>query len=202
MQMNEITHTVNGKETAISLTAEEMRQIYQHMKQEYLTEDFMTELENQQCNCEEVLFTPEHLEKYPEITQWLISCFEQIEDSNISHNDLIALSLNHLNHAAREISFFSLLAQTVPAVCLGETKDISKCERTCSRYYRCDNVAEANDRSKHWELLATLLSMHHTGKCCCKTEGNQKMFCSAALYLNGFYSISDFYDAELGKEAA
>ena len=142
-----------------------------------------------------------HLEEFPELSDWLCAYFDGIYDANMSHNDLLELTLNHLQHASLEPQFFSSLSLTAPAVCMGIEKDMSDCKQNCGRYYRCSNIAEADDRSRQWETLASLLAMHRDGSCTCsKDDGDGE--CPAAKYLKGAWDISEFFHLEDRKEAA
>jgi hypothetical protein len=68
------------------------------------------------------------------------------------------------------------------------------------RYHRCSNIAGANDRSRQWETLASLLTMHKNGSCSCNEEAAEE--CPAAKYLKGAWDISEFFHSEDRKEAA
>lgn len=128
-------------------------------------------------------------------------CFEDFYDANISHNDLVELTLNHLRHASLMPEFFISLAENAPAICMGAEKNIEECEQNCGKYHRCNNIADANDRSRQWETLASLLSMHQGGICTCGKDENGET-CPAAKYLAGAWDISEFFHSEDRKEAA
>ena len=78
---------------------------------------------------------------------------------------------------------------------------MADCEKACARYHRCSNIAEANDRSRQWETLASLISMHNNGGCTCGKD-DSGMECPAAKYLKGTWDISEFFHLEDRKEAA
>lgn len=78
---------------------------------------------------------------------------------------------------------------------------LEDCEQNCGRYHRCSNIAEANDRSRQWETLAALLSMHRNGNCTCGKDDDAEE-CPAAKYLTGTWGISEFFHLEGRKEAA
>ena len=82
---------------------------------------------------------------------------------------------------------------------MGADKRMEDCEQNCGRYHRCSNIAEANDRSRQWETLGALLSMHRNGNCTCSKDGEE---CPAAKYLTGIWDISEFFHLEDRKEAA
>ena len=100
----------------------------------------------------------------------------------MSHNDLMELTLNHLQDASLTPEFFIFLARCAPAVCMGAEKRMEDCEQNCAQYHRCSNIAEANDRSHQWETLASLLSMHRNGNCTCSKDDDAEV-CPAAKYL-------------------
>lgn len=74
----------------------------------------------------------------------------------MAHNDLIELTLNHLNHASLTPEFFEDFARIAPVICEGVEKQVEHCEQNCSRYYHCSNIAEVDDRNKKWDF--TILS--------------------------------------------
>ena len=119
----------------------------------------------------------------------------------LDHNDLLELALNHLHNESLKPHFFLSLSRTAPAVCMGIEKDMADCEQNCARYHRCSNIAEANDRSRQWEMLASLLTMHNSGSCTCGKD-DSGVECPAAKYLNGIWDISEFFHLDGRKEAA
>lgn len=98
-----------------------------------------------------------------------------------------------------ESEFFISLAKTAPAVCMGTEKNVEDCEQNCGQYYRCSNIAEADDRSRQWGTLEALLSMHKNRSCSCNKEDAE--VCPAAKYLKGTWDISAFFHSEDRKEA-
>lgn len=121
-------------------------------------------------------------------------------DANISHNDLMELTVNHLHHASLTPEFFTWLALKAPAFCKGLEKQPQDCEKNCSRYYRCSDITMADDRSKRWESLSSLLAMHIHGGCTCSKDSEEAQ-CPAAKYLHGEWDISEFFHAEERQEA-
>lgn len=186
-----------GKVT-ITLTEDELERAYRIKERRYLDEDFANALADA-VQDPDTLFHAGHLEEFPELTDWLRKCFDDFYDANMSHNDLMELTLNHLQHASIEPDFFLFLAGTAPAFCMGTEKNLEDCEQNCGQYHRCSSIAEANDRSRQWETLASLLSMHRSGNCTCSEDGDE---CPAAKYLTGTWDISAFFHSEDRKEAA
>ena len=188
-----------GKDNiTITLTEDELEKAYRIKEKRYLDEDFANALANA-AQDPDTRFHTGHLEEFPELTDWLCVCFEDFYDANISHNDLVELTLNHLRHASLMPEFFISLAESAPAVCMGTEKNAGECEQNCGQYHRCSNIAEANDRSRRWETLASLLSMYRSGSCTCNEGGTE---CPAAKYLAGTWDISEFFHSEDRKEAA
>lgn len=191
MEQLQISRTINHQNFLFTLSEDELEQAYRLKQRRYLDEDFAIflaeEAQNQNCR-----FHTGHLEEFPELTLWLCQCFDDFYDANISHNDLIELTINHLHHASLTPAFFTDLARIAPAICEGVEKAIRDCEKSCSRYSCCSNIAGVNNRSKQWELLASLLVMHQNGTCIC-SQGAQAVKCSAAKYLSGECDIFDFF---------
>lgn len=198
--MEELTieRRIGQDNITITLTEDELEKAYQIKERRYLDEDFANTLADAAQDLD-TRFHTGHLEEFPELVNWLCVCFDDFYDANISHNDLIELTLSHLQHASLEPEFFISLAKNAPAVCMGIEKDLEDCEQNCGRYHRCSNIAEANDRSRQWETLASLLSMHRSGNCTCSKDGEE---CPAAKYLTGTWDISEFFHLEDRKEAA
>ena len=193
--MEELTieRRIGQDNITITLTEDELEKAYR-----YLDEDFANALADA-AQDPDMRFHAGHLAEFPELTSWLCACFDDFYDANMSHNDLIEITLNHLQHASLEPEFFISLAKNAPAVCMGIEKDLEDCEQNCGRYHRCSSIAEANDRSRQWETLASLLSMHRSGNCTCGEDGDE---CPAAKYLAGTWDISAFFHSEDRKEAA
>lgn len=198
--MEELTieRRIGKDHITITLSEDELEKAYRIKERRYLDEDFANTLADA-AQDPDTRFHTGHLEEFPELVNWLCVCFDDFYDANISHNDLIELTLNHLQHASLELEFFISLAKNAPAVCMGIEKDLEDCEQNCGRYHRCSNIAEANDRSRQWETLAALLSMHRSGNCTCGKDGEE---CPAAKYLTGTWDISEFFHLEDRKEAA
>ena len=150
--MEELTiERLIGKDSiTITLTEDELEKAYRIKEKRYLEEDFANALADAAQN-PDTRFHTGHLEEFPELLNWLCVCFDDFYDANMSHNDLMELTLNHLQHASLEPEFFISLANNAPAVCMGIEKDLEDCEQNCGRYHRCSNIAEANDRSRQWE---------------------------------------------------
>ena len=200
--MNElqIERTIDNRKITATLTDDELEKAYRIMERRYLDEDFANTLADA-AQDPDTRFHSGHLEEFPELSDWLCAYFDAIYDANMGHNDLLELALSHLHNASREPQFFSSLSLTAPAVCMGIEKDMSDCEQNCGRYHRCSNIAEADDRSRQWETLASLLAMHRDGSCTCsKDDGDGE--CPAAKYLKGAWDISEFFHLEDRKEAA
>lgn len=193
MEQLQISRIVNHQRFLFTLSEDELEQAHRIKERFYLDEDFSNALADAAQN-PNTRFHIGHLEEFPELTDWLCECFDHFYDANISHNDLVELTINHLHHASLTPIFFTALARIAPAICEGTEKAVSDCEKNCSRYYYCSNIAEADDRSKQWELLAALLTMHQNGTCNCSQE-TPAVQCSAAKYLSGEFDISDFFHA-------
>lgn len=200
--MEELTieRLIRKDKITIILTEDELEKAYRIKERRYLDEDFANALADAAQN-PDTRFHIEHLEEFPELTDWLCTCFDDFYDANISHNDLIELTLNHLQHASLEPEFFISLAKNALAVCMGIEKNLEECEQNCGQYHRCSNIAKANDRSRQWETLAFMLTMHQSGVCTCGKDENAKT-CPAAKYLAGIWDISEFFHLEERKEAA
>ncbi len=200
MRELQIERTIENKKTTITLTEDEMEKAYRIMERRYLDEDFANALADA-AQDPDTRFHSGHLEEFPELSDWLCAYFDDIYDANMGHNDLLELALNHLHNESLEPQFFSSLSRTAPVVCMGMEKDMADCEQNCGRYYRCSNIAEANDRSRQWETLASLISMHNNGSCTCSKD-DSSVECPAAKYLKGTWDISEFFHLEDRKEAA
>ena len=190
-----------GKDNiTITLTEDELEKAYRIKEKRYLEEDFANALADAAQN-PDTRFHTGHLEEFPELLNWLCVCFDDFYDANMSHNDLMELTLNHLQDASLTPEFFISFARCAPAVCMGAEKRMEDCEQNCAQYHRCSFIAEANDRSRQWEKLASLLSMHRSGNCTCGKDGDTEE-CPAAKYLTGTWDISEFFHSEDRKEAA
>lgn len=199
--MEELTieRQIGKDKITITLTEDELEKAYRIKERRYLDEDFANALADA-AQDPDIRFHTGHLEEFPELTDWLCVCFDDFNDANLSHNDLIELTLNHLQHESLMSEFFISLAKSAPAVCMGIEKNLEECEQNCGKYHRCSNIAEANDRSRQWETLASLLSMHQSGICTCGKDENSET-CPAAKYLTGAWDISEFFHLKDWKEA-
>ncbi|MCM1188554.1 MAG: hypothetical protein NC541_04565 [bacterium] len=199
MKELQIERDIDHKKTAITLTDGELEKAYRIMERRYLDEDFANALADAMQN-PDTRFHSGHLEEFPELSDWLCTYFDDIYDANMGHNDLLELALAHLHKASLEPEFFLSLSRTAPVICAGAEKDMAECEQGCGRYHSCSNIAEANDRSRQWETLASLISMHSSGNCTCGMDGCGRE-CPASKYLKGAWDISDFFHSEDRKEA-
>lgn len=200
--MEELTieRLIGKDKITITLTEDELEKAYRIKERRYLDEDFANALADAAPD-PDTRFHTGHLEEFPELTGWLCVCFEDFYDANISHNDLVELTLNHLHHESLKPEFFISFSKATPAVCMGAEKNIEECEQNCGKYHRCSNIAEANDKSRRWETLASLLSMHQSGICTCSKDENGET-CPAAKYLAGAWDISEFFHMKDWKEEA
>lgn len=200
--MEELTieRLIGKNKLTITLTEDELERAYRIMERRYLDEDFANALADA-AQDPDMRFHAGHLAEFPELTSWLCACFDDFYDANMSHNDLIEITLNHLQHASLEPEFFIFLAQNAPAVCMGIERTLKDCEQICGRYHRCRKVDMENNRSPRWGTLAALLSIHRNGSCACGTDKNDGE-CPAAKYLSGTWDISEFFHLEDRKEAA
>ena len=195
----EIKRLIDRQIHTITLTEEELEQAYRIKERHYLEEDFANVLADTAQN-PDTRFHSGHLEEFPELTDWLCECFDHFYDANISYNDLMELTVNHLHHACLTPEFFTRLALNAPAFCKGLEKQPQDCEKNCSRYYRCSDITMADERSKRWETLSSLLAMHIHGGCTCN-KGSEEAQCPAAKYLHGEWDISEFFHSEERQEA-
>jgi hypothetical protein len=200
MKELQIERNTDHKKVIITLTDDELEKAYRIMERRYLDEDFANTLADDARN-PDTRFHSGHLEEFPELSDWLCVYFDAIYDANMGHNDLLELALNHLHNESLKPHFFLSLSRTAPAVCMGIDKDMADCEQNCARYHRCSNIAEANDRSRQWEMIASLLTMHNSGSCTCGKD-DSGVECPAAKYLKGAWDISEFFHLEDRKEAA
>lgn len=200
MKELQIERIIDNRKTTVTLTDDELEKAYRIMERRYLDEDFANALADA-AQDPDTRFHSGHLEEFPELSDWLCAYFDDIYDANMSHNDLIELSLKHLHNASLKPQFFLSLSMAAPVVCMGIEKDISECKQICGRHHRYSNIAEADDRSRQWETLASILAMHQSGSCTCNKNHSDKE-CSAAKYLKGTWDISEFFHLEDRKEAA
>ena len=90
----EIKRLIDRQIHTITLTEEEPEQAYRIKERHY----------------PDTRFHSGHLEEFPELTDWLCECFDHFYDANISYNDLMELTVNHLHHACLTPEFFTRLA--------------------------------------------------------------------------------------------
>ena len=112
----EIKRLIDRQIHTITLTEEELEQAYRIKERHYLEEDFANVLADTAQN-PDTRFHSGHLEEFPELTDWLCECFDHFYDANISYNDLMELTVNHLHHACLKPEFFTRLALKAPAFC-------------------------------------------------------------------------------------
>lgn len=190
----DIKRILHRQSHTFTLSETELEQAYRIMEKRYLEEDFVNTMADT-IHEPESRFHCEHLNEFPELLNWLCTCFDHFFDANMSHNDILRLTLNHLNHVSLEPQFFLDLSRAVPVDCMGVEKELSDCEQNCSVYHYCNHSAEARDRSARWEILASLISMHRNKNCIC-SKGNGSRECPAAKYLKGTWDINEFFHVE------
>jgi hypothetical protein len=168
MKELQINRTINGQQYTFTLSRDELGRAYCIRKKQYLKEDFADYLDSDTKNAN-TRFNSEHLEKFPELADWLDECFDHFYDANMSHNDLVELTINHLNHASQTPEFFNELALL------------------------------AGDRGRLWEALSSILYIHQSRNCACGKSLSNSTLCPAAKYLNGGFDIGEFFYLEEGK---
>ncbi len=111
--MEELTieRRIGQDNITITLTEDELEKAYRIKEKRYLDEDFANALADA-AQDPDMRFHAGHLAEFPELTSWLCACFDDFYDANMSHNDLIEITLNHLQHASLEPEFFIFLAKT------------------------------------------------------------------------------------------
>lgn len=199
MEELQIERNMDNRRITITLTDGELEKAYRIMERRYLDEDFANALADA-AQDPDTRFHSGHLEEFPELSDWLCARFDEFYDANMSHNDLLELALDHLHDASLEPQFFLSLSQAVSAACKGTEKDMEECEESCARYRCYYSIAEADARSRQWETLASLLSMHSDGNCTCSKDGCGGE-CPAAKYLTGIWDISAFFHLRDGEGA-
>jgi len=197
MKQLEILRMVEGRTCAFALTDGELEKAYEIKQKEYLEEDFACEMA-EAIKDEGTRFHSGHLDEFPELVDWLYEAYEDMFDANVSVNDMIKHVLNKLEDESDKAAFFERLVFLTKVLCRGYQKELRLCERKCSSYYHCANIAEANDRCKKWEDLASLIHMHENGNCECNNKNGKE--CTAAKYLNRSWDISDFFHSLEGEE--
>lgn len=196
MKQLQLQKTIYDIKYLITLNDTELEQAYLMMKQRYLIEDLKNLMEQNPDSH----FDSSHFEEFPELADWLYECFDNFYDANMTYNDLLELTLNHLEHACKIPQFYTELSCLVPSICEGIEKQTSLCEDKCPKYYRCSNIAAADERSKRWEELASMISMHTLGSCTCPKDNSH--LCEAAKFLSDKWDIHEFFHFIEGKKAA
>ena len=196
----QITRTINGQTCSFPLTETELEDAYRLKERRYREDDFVNAFADASQD-PDMRFHYGHLAEFPELLDWLCRLYDDIFDANMSHNDLMELALNRLQDESLTPGSFTSLALLAPAVCEGLKKNPAECEEECGRYYRCMNITEADERSKCWEMLSSLLTMHQDAACTCHGKAGHKSDCPAAKYLKGIWDISDFFHLQDKKEA-
>lgn len=195
-----ITRKIGRHSYSFTLTESELEDAYRLKERRYREDDFVNAFADASQD-PDMRFHYGHLAEFPELLEWLCRLYDDIFDANMSHNDLMELALNRLQDESMTPEFFLQFAALAPAICDELTKDPAECEENCGRYYRCSYITEADERSKRWEMLASLLSMHKRGVCSCYAASSSASDCPAAKYLKGVWDISDFFHSEDKKEA-
>ncbi len=200
MEEFQIVRIMNNTKITVTLTDDELEKAYRIMERRYLDEDFANALADTAQN-PNTRFHSGHLEEFPELLDWLCVYFDTIYDANMGHNDLLELTLNHLHNASLKPQFFSSLSRAALTVCIGDEKDIANSGQDCGKYYHCGNITKANDRSRQWQTLASLITMHNNGSCTCSKDSNHRE-CPATKYLKGDWDISEFFHMKDRRDAA
>lgn len=168
-----ITRNINEKEMEITLTEEEIEKAYRIMQREYLEEDITNEIIDKYKE-ENSSFHLKHIEKFPEVLDWLCYMFQEFDNTEFSHNSTMDLVFDQLEQDSKTAEFFSALS------------NYAKKERGL-------NPIQQN-RADQLKQLAILIELHHKQYCSCKAENT---YCSAAKYLQGEWDISEFFDSIL-----
>ena len=124
-----IERLIGKDNVTITLTEDELEKAYRIKERRYLDEDFANALADA-AQDPDTRFHTGHLEEFPELTGWLCKCFDDFYNANLSHNDLIELTLNHLQRESLKPEFFISLAENAPAVCMGTEKNMEECGQT------------------------------------------------------------------------
>ena len=196
MKQLQLQKTIYDLKYQITLNDTELEQAYLIMKQRYLIEDFKNLMEQNPDSH----FTSDYLEEFPELAEWLCECFDSLYDAEMTHDEVLELTMNHLERICRVPQFYTELSCLVPSICEGIEKQTSLCEHECPKYYRCSNIAAADERSKRWEELASMISMHTLGNCT-YTKDNSHL-CEAAKFLSDEWDIHEFFHFIEEKEVS
>lgn len=188
----QITRTINGKTCSFLLTETELEDAYRLKERRYREDDFVNAFADASQD-PDMRFHYGHLAEFPELLDWLCRIYDDIYDANISHNDLMEHVLKRLQDESLTPGFYTGLALLAPAVCEGLKKEPAECEEKCGRYCRCTNITEADERSRRWEMMASLISIHQNEACSCHVKAGNASICPAARYLKGLWDISDFF---------
>lgn len=129
MEQLQITRNINQQVCQFFLTEVELEAAYRLMQRRYLDEDFANTLCNEAQN-PDCRFHTGHLEEFPELTTWLCEYFDHFFDANMAHNDLLELTINHLQHASLTPAFFTELARLAPAFCEGTENPLHTARKT------------------------------------------------------------------------
>lgn len=171
MRTFEIIRNVDEKQIKIVLTETELEKAYQIMQREYLEEDITNEIIDKYKE-ENISFHLKHIEKFPELLDWLCYMFEQFDSTEFSQGSTMDLVFDQLEQDSKTSEFFSVLS------------NYAKKERSL-------NPIQQN-RADQFKQLAILIDLHHKQYCSCKAENTR---CSAAKYLENEWDISEFFDS-------
>lgn len=166
-----ITRNINEKEIEITLTEEEIEKAYGIMQKKYLEEDMINESIDRYKE-ENTSFYLKHIEKIPELLDWLCYIFQKFDSTEFSHDNTMDLVFDQLEQDSKTAEFFSALSNYV------------KKERSL-------NPIQQN-RADRFSQLAILIELHNKQYCSCKAEN---IPCSAKKYLQGEWDISEFFNS-------
>lgn len=170
-----ITRNINEKEIEIALTETEIEEAYRIMQREYLKEDITNESIDRYKE-ENTSFYLKHIEKIPELLDWLCYMFEQFDSTELSHNSTMDLVFDQLEQDSKTSEFFSTLS------------NYAKKERNLNSIRQ--------NRADRFSQLAILIELHNKQYCSCKEEN---IPCSAIKYLQGEWDISKFFNSVRDK---
>jgi hypothetical protein len=168
-----ITRRFFGIPIGISLTGEELEDAYRAKSRIYLREDMVNAVAEAH-DYGDCRLCPNDLEKAPELLEWLCDRFDDFLDANMSHNDLLELTINHLANTASKPAFFHALATN----------------------------AKGESRAGMFRHLAGLLSAHHLEDCPCRGNGDTDIPCPASMYLSGGWGMAEFIHSSPGWKDA
>ncbi len=187
----QITRTINGQTYSFALTERELEDAYRLKERRYREDDFVNAFADA-AQEPDMRFHYGHLAEFPELLDWLCRLYDDIFDANTSHNDLMELALNRLRDESLTPGFFTSLALLAPPVC-EEPEEAPPEYEECGRHHCGQNITEADERRKRWEMLASLLTRHKEADCTCHGKNGTHAPCAAAKYLNGEWDISEFF---------